>query len=230
MIYVTGDTHGDQSRMLRIEEETGIGDGDHLIVCGDFGYIFRNDQTENAFLDDLERRPYTICFCDGNHENFDAIGSYPILTWNGGKIHRIRRNVIHLMRGQVFDIEGKRIFTMGGAYSIDKYMRFENVSWWSAELPVNSEYREAAASLRECGNRVDYVITHTAPTEIIRRMGHSPDAHDAELCGFLEWIMHEADYERWFFGHWHTDKDVYEKFRAIYYDVERINTNEGNIS
>ena len=165
---------------------------------------------------------YTICFCDGNHENFPAIYSYPTEIWNGGRVHRIRKNIIHLMRGQVFDIEGKKFFTMGGAYSIDKYMRLENVSWWKEELPTNSEYREATSSLKECENHVDYIITHTAPTEIIRRMGYSPDAHDAELCGFLEWVMHEVKFEKWFFGHWHIDNAIYDKFRAIHFDVEKV--------
>ena len=230
MVYITGDTHGEQNRILHIERESGIKEGDYLIVCGDFGYVFTNNLTERHFLDDLEARPYTICFCDGNHENFPAIYEYPTETWNGGRIHRIRKNVIHLMRGQVFEIEGKKFFTMGGAYSIDKYMRFENVSWWKEELPNNSEYREAASSLKENGNAVDYIITHTAPTEIIRHMGYSPDAHDAELCGFLEWVMHEVKFEKWFFGHWHTEKTVLDKFRAIYFDIERVGRNENNIS
>lgn len=222
MIYITGDTHGEQNRILYVEKESGIGEGDYLIVTGDFGYIFRNNLTENNFLNDLEKRPYTILFCDGNHENFPAIYSYPREIWKGGKIHRIRKNVIHLARGQVFDIEGKSFFTMGGAYSIDKYMRFENVSWWKEELPTNSEYREATSSLKERDNRVDYVITHTAPSEIIRRMGYSPDAHDMELCGFLEWIMYEVEFKGWFFGHWHMDKELHDKFRALYYDIVKI--------
>lgn len=151
MIYITGDTHGEQNRILYIEKKTGIKKGDHLIVCGDFGYIFFNNLTENNFLNDLEKRPYTIAFCDGNHENFDAINSYPTETWNGGKVHRIRKNVVHLMRGQVFEIDGKKFFTMGGAYSIDKYRREENISWWKDELPSDEEYKEASISLEKNG-------------------------------------------------------------------------------
>ena len=101
-------------------------------------------------------------------------------------------------------------------------MRFENRSWWKEELPSNSEYREVTASLKENGNCVDYIITHTAPTEIIRHMGQSQDVHDSELCGFLEWVMHEVEFKRWFFGHWHTERVVLDKFRAIYFDIERL--------
>ena len=69
-------------------------------------------------------------------------------------------------------------------------------------------------------HKVDYIVTHTAPREIIRRMGYYPDAHDAELTGFLEWIMYEVKYEEWFFGHWHRDEHIDEKHRAIWFDVE----------
>ncbi|MBQ3356888.1 MAG: hypothetical protein IJG45_07255 [Oscillospiraceae bacterium] len=69
---------------------------------------------------------------------------------------------------------------------------------------------------------MDYVLSHAAPREIIRRMGHSPGDHDLELTGFLEWVMYQTEYKAWFFGHWHTDRKIYEKFRALYYEVIRI--------
>ena len=87
MIYITGDTHGEQNRILQIQNEYHLTNGDTLIICGDFGFLFHNDKQENIFLDDLEKLPYTICFCDGNHENFPAIYSYPVEEWNGGKVH-----------------------------------------------------------------------------------------------------------------------------------------------
>lgn len=44
---------------------------------------------------------------------------YPVAEWHGGKVHRIRPHVLHLMRGQIFELEGCRFFTMGGAKSHD---------------------------------------------------------------------------------------------------------------
>lgn len=222
MIHITGDTHGEQARFSCLTGESTWGKDDILLICGDFGYLFQNDERERDYLDLLEKKPYTICFCDGNHENFPAIFSYPEEIWHGGKIHRIRDNVIHLMRGQVFELEGKRWFSMGGAYSIDRYMRAEGVSFWKEELPSNDEYHEAVRNLAAVGNRVDYVITHTAPREIILRMGYTPDVHDAELTGFLEWVMYEVKFSRWFFGHWHLDREITEKMRALWFDVEDV--------
>lgn len=54
-----------------------------------------------------------------NHENFDRLMAYPVEEWHGGKIQRIRPSVIHLMRGQVFELEEKKLFTFGGASSHD---------------------------------------------------------------------------------------------------------------
>lgn len=47
------------------------------------------------------------------------LNEMPIEYWNGGKIHRVRPSVIHLMRGQVFNLQGKMFFTFGGASSHD---------------------------------------------------------------------------------------------------------------
>ena len=71
------------------------------------------------------------------------------------------------MRGQVYTINGKKIFTFGGAYSIDRYMRKLNYSYWSKEIPNNDEYKEATENLKKVDNKVDYIITHTAPREVI---------------------------------------------------------------
>lgn len=67
--------------------------------------------------------------------------------WNGGKVHQIRPSVLHLMRSQVFTIDGVKFFTMGGAFSHDKQFRKEGVSWWSQELPSCEEYEEAERNL-----------------------------------------------------------------------------------
>lgn len=215
MFYFTGDTHGQIGRFYELKRtHPNLGTNDYIIISGDFGYVFLNNKSEHAWLDDLSKEPYTICFVDGNHENFTALNSYPVEDWCGGKVHKIRHNIIHLMRGQVFNISGKKIFTMGGAYSIDRYMRRLNESYWEEEIPNDAEYKEAANNLKKVDYKVDYVVTHTAPRELVLKMGYYPVPHDMELTGFLEWVMYQTEYKDWFFGHWHIDKD-YEKMHAL---------------
>ena len=135
---------------------------------------------------------------------------------------QIRSNIFMLKRGELYEIEGKKIFAMGGAYSTDRWMRIPYQSWWPQELPDNEEYHHAIDTLEQAGKIVDIVITHTAPQTIIRMLGHVPDPHDLELTGFLEWMMHEVHFRKWYFGHWHTDQEVTLKMTACWFDVYEI--------
>ena len=64
---------------------------------------------------------YVILWIDGNHENFDRLYSdeFPVLDFQGGKVHQIRDNVLHLMRGHVFTLQDHTFFAFGGASSHD---------------------------------------------------------------------------------------------------------------
>ena len=222
MIFITGDTHGERARIDRIQREAHVSKGDYLIICGDFGYIFRNNEDEMRFLDSLEEKDFTICFLDGNHENFPAIDSYPLESWNGGQIHRVRKNILHLMRGEIYTIEGHSFFVMGGAYSIDRPLRTLNVSYWDEELPNSSEYKNASENLKRHGMKVDYILTHTAPSFITRYFRNRFNTLGGELESFLEWIACEVEFREWFFGHWHFDKKLDGKYRALWFDVIQI--------
>ena len=210
LIYVTGDTHAVIERFSEkyIPGESTWTKDDYLIVCGDFGMIFLDNDEEREKLDELAKKPYTILWADGNHENFKALYQYPVETRWGGKVHRIRDNIFHLMRGQFFEIDGNSIFVMGGAYSPDRYRRQKDYSYWDEELPNNEEYDTAIRNLKEHGMKADYIITHTAPKKIICDMGYYPEIHDAELTGFLEWILYECQFQHWYFGHFHEDKNI----------------------
>ena len=223
MLYITGDTHGETSRIWYLERTWHMTWQDTLIICGDFGFIWNGSPRENAFLDQWADSPYTVCFVDGNHENFDLLKLYPEEEWNGGRVHRIRRNILHLMRGQVYTMEGKTFFTMGGAYSIDRYMRTKNISYWDEELPNSDDYHEADRNLKAHDYKVDYVLTHTAPREVIRYLagkGHFfLDEHDAELTGYLEYLRHELQFTHWYFGHFHADMEITDKFTLLFQKV-----------
>ena len=105
MIFVTGDCHADY-RKFTIENfpmQKELSKEDYVIICGDFGGVWSKDtesKEEKWWMNWLEDKPYTTLFVDGNHENFDRLYSYPVEEWHGGKVHKIRPSVIHLMRGQ----------------------------------------------------------------------------------------------------------------------------------
>ena len=177
-IYITGDTHGNIDCQKFNNPYFPAAESDYVIICGDFGAVWDGTEEEQKLLDWYNDKPWTTLFCDGNHDNFDLLSKHPMEEWNGGKVHRIRPKVLHLMRGQVFTIEGKTFFVMGGASSIDKEYRTVGLSWWAEELPSVREMEEGFANLEKVGYKVDYVITHSAPTTVLTSINptYKPDA------------------------------------------------------
>ena len=259
MIYITGDSHGKESKFANfykndksgivnnyMKGESGWGRDDKVIICGDFGYIWFDDSFpelksyNNLVLDILAKKPYEILFVCGNHENFDELYGYPEVIRYGNKVHKIRDNIYHLERGRVYTIEGKTFFTFGGGYSTDKAERNakglnqdpnEPLSWWKEEMPSQEEYDRGVKALEEVNFKVDYIVTHTAPTMIIKEwIMKKPsmasilklESDDEKLRNYLDEVWGAVQYKKWFFGHWHIDEEINEKARALLNDVEVI--------
>jgi len=171
-IYVTGDVHGraeDGSSRFAFKSwplGRALTRDDAAIVAGDFGFVWDGSNAEKYWLDWFESKPWTTCFVDGNHENHHALAGLPVREWNGGLVHEARPHVLHLMRGEVYDITGTTVLTMGGATSHDRQHRREGRSWWPEEMPSEEEMGRCRASLDRVGWRVDCVVTHEAPAAL----------------------------------------------------------------
>ena len=155
------------------------------------------------------------------------MNTYPIEIWNGGKVQKIRESVIHLMRGQIFEIDGKSFFTMGGAKSSDKKYRKEGLTWWKEEEPSNEEKNEALLNLKKCNNNVNYIITHTCPTSLVKVFDkecyNMPFELDrlSEINSFFEELKELIDFDYWYFGHYHCDIDM-DKFNMVFDEIKLI--------
>lgn len=217
MIYVTGDLHGDIDRFKDYEYKK-LRPGDTLLVCGDFGFIWDGSKKEQQNLDKLAEKKYTIAFVDGCHENFDLLEQYKLGIWNGGKAQQIRPNIYHLMRGQIFTIEDKKIFAFGGGHSSDFEYRYDAGTWWEQEQPTHKEILEAIANLEQNNNTVDYIITHEPPASLKDCLGVDVFQR-LEVHAFFEDIIKACNYRKWFFGKCHIDKYIPLKFYAVFEDV-----------
>ena len=246
-IFITGDTHGDFSRLhpAAFPEQSNLTKEDYIIICGDFGGVWDGSDTEQQWLDWLAARPFTTLFVSGNHENFDLLRSYPISQWHGGLVQAICPSVLHLMRGQLYDICGKRIFTMGGASSHDirdgilepddpdyerkirqlnaagALFRVNHRSWWKEELPSEEKYRTAKAMLDKAGWGVDYIITHCCPSSIQNIFSGGRYQRDA-LTDFFDEVRERCRFKYWFFGHYHENMVVEKKFVMLYEQIIRL--------
>ena len=246
-IFCTGDCHGDFLRFEKeyFQEQENMTRDDTMIITGDFGAIWNGEPQDAKQLDWLETLPFTTLFVCGNHENFDELYAYPVEEWHGGKVHRIRPHVLHLMRGQVFEMEGYTFFTMGGARSVDvwdgilepddpkfelKYwamrrmnavFRVNHYSWWEQELPSDEEYAEARRNLERVNHEVDYIITHCAPDSVQDELSDRKYIHD-KLTAFLEEVKNQTKFHYWLFGHYHDNKNFGDKFVLLYEQIVQV--------
>lgn len=253
-IWITGDIHGKPERLgvqsfYEQKEFSGNKDDNIAIIAGDFGLVWQRDEEgigEKYWFKWLEDKPFTTVFVDGNHENHVRLNQYPVKEWNGGLVHEIRPHILHLMRGQVFIIEGKKFFTFGGASSHDvqdgildyedkdwkekahilnqqgKYMyRIKGLSWWEEELPTEEEMQIGIDNLKKHNNKVDFIITHTPSASVIALLGHGLYEQD-RLTQYLENIKCNTEYTRMFSGHMHVNKQINDKDILLYEQIIRI--------
>lgn len=218
MIYITGDCHRDFSRFESLRNRRDIR---YMIICGDFGGLWYGqdaDVENNKVLQQLAVYPWTTLFVDGNHENFSLLNSFQISPWCGGSVHQIVPNkVIHLMRGQIYLLENKHIFTMGGASSVDKLQRIENISWWREELPNYAECHQALNNLDNFNFSVDYIVSHEAPHFLLSEVLEGKQIFEANsLSKFLTQIATSVRYKNWYFGHYHQNKDYSANCSCLY--------------
>ncbi|MCI7768045.1 MAG: serine/threonine protein phosphatase [Oscillospiraceae bacterium] len=221
MLYITGDTHCPidihklNSRHFPCD---GLTRDDYVIICGDAGLVwYKTDKEDDFWQNWLQGKPWTTLFVDGNHENHAKLDEYPVSEWMGGNVHFIKPDVIHLMRGQVYEIDGLKLFTMGGAASGDKKYRKENVSWWAREMPSPEEYDTAMENLAKHGNKVDMILSHCAPTWVHCTIDVLRETN--ELTDFLQKIYETVDFRKWYFGHYHLDRQFDERMRCVYNDI-----------
>ena len=239
-IIVTGDIHGNPFQRLNLEnfpEGKTFTKEDYVIILGDFGLVWDDSAMEHSCLDWLENKPWTTLFIDGNHENYDLLNKFPIEEWGGGRVQKIRSSVIHLLRGEVYDIGGYKFLAMGGARSHDiqdgilevgdprikiwkkdnfKLFRINHISWWEEEIPNEEERKNALKNLAENDYKVDYILTHEAPSSDVVLMDHLL-YHPDEYSRWLEMeIRQKVRYKKWFFGHYHLNLDVNEKETCLF--------------
>lgn len=81
-------------------------------------------------------------------------------------------------------------------------------------MPSDQEYSNAENNLKKNNYKFDYVITHSAPTSIQTEIAHTYEIN--ELTEFLKKIKYSVVCEKWFFGHYHQDNSIDDKYVAIF--------------
>lgn len=109
------------------------------------------------------------------------------------------------------EIDGIKIFYISGAWSIDRAMRVEGISWWRDEEMSVAELSKAFDLYYEV--KPDIVISHDGPGQATRKMinqyrvvnDYGLTVHDTKTGYALGAMFTAHEPSKWFFGHWHDD-------------------------
>ena len=256
MIYITGDTHGNIDMFPKLNTENfpqqkEMTKDDILIVAGDFGVPWGDEKLDKHLIQEYNNRNFTTCFVDGNHDNFDILNSLPTERWHGGNIHRVSDSIVHMMRGEIYDIEGYSFWTFGGARSHDiqggileltdpmfreKKKHLDHM--WNMTRSMRYTYRinhkewwkEEMPTSKEMEYGWENLKNHNFKVDFI--ITHCPPTsiiaqmgmHGSdELSDYLQKVKQMTDFKQWYFGHMHVDRPFYwERTIGIYNNITRL--------
>lgn len=215
MIYVTGDVHGDLNRK-NIKAIKKLKKNDTAIICGDFGFVFDDSKEEKKALKKLSKYRCTILFVDGSHENHKLIKSHKTDYIYGNHAYKITDNIYCIMRGSVHIIEGNKILFIGGGQRQDLYSGLYLDMDYNDEFITNEDIDNAFKNLIEFNNDIDYVVTHEAPLNIKHFLTIN-EIENTSYCSIaLQKLCEKINFKKWFFGYYHIDKVISNKYIATY--------------
>lgn len=225
MLCITADTHGDYSRFLHKKIKT-LRKDDVLLICGDFGFIWDGSPKEKSILKKIGAKKHKTLFISGGHENHSLLSEYPETELFGGQARCICGNLYMLGSGEIFDIDGLKLFTFGGGQPSDIDVRIENSPWWDQEVPEEQCIDSGRKKLAELGNKVDYIITHEPPASIAEFLdgGRSAVSPMSRLNIFFDELKTETEFKMWFFGKLHRNKIIPPKYAAVFDEPYIIET------
>lgn len=215
MIYLTGDIHGDPTRIELFCSKMNLTENDTIIMLGDVGLNYYGGKRDKLPKRILSSLPVTFLCIHGNHEmRPQTIPEYKPMLWKGGRVlvDDSNSNILFAEDGEIFNLDGKKALAIGGAYSVDKFYRLQRgFGWWADEQPSELIKRKVERVVSECKD-IDIVLSHTCPKKYIPTEMFLPmidqTTVDNSTEEWLDLIEESVNYKAWYCGHWHTDKHI----------------------
>lgn len=227
MIYITGDTHREFYRLHNIEKNKN----NILIILGDTGINYYLDERDKTLKEQLNSYNIKLFCVQGNHEERpENISTYKEIDMFGGKvfIEEAYPNLIFAKNGELYDIDNKKVLVMGGAYSVDKNYRIIYRYPWFKDEQLSKEEMDNILNKYK-GQHIDIVLSHTCPlkyepTEVFMK-GIDQSNVDKSMENFLDKVEESIDYDKWYCGHYHTEKQI-DKLEFMFGRIKVFNKDE----
>lgn len=229
MVYVTGDLHGQFGRVKYFAREAETSYKDTLVVLGDVGLNYNLNTVDWYRKRDAASIPVTMLCVHGNHEARPTKKMrYQEKEFAGGTVLYEPEfpSLLFAVDGEIYRLNGKQCLVIGGAYSVDKMYRLASgAKWFPDEQPSEKIKEKVERVLYERDYRVDMVLSHTCPIQYIPTEVFLPMIDQKTVDNSTErWlgeIEEQLDYDRWWCGHYHTEKTI-DKMRFLYGSVREL--------
>lgn len=211
--FITGDIHGD---VTRIEDFCKVNKDvidSTIIILGDCGFNYFENIRDMILKERANKLGITLLCIKGNHEiHPDQLDYYKTKEWNGAPVYYEEDfpNILFAKDGEIYTIGDRKVFVIGGAYSVDKYYRLATgMKWFPSEQPSAETKMFSLKTLDKNGWKADIVLSHTSPlkTQPVHMFLPTTDQStvDNSTEEFLEEISDKLDFDKWYFGHYHAD-------------------------
>lgn len=88
-------------------------------------------------------------------------------------------------------------------------------------MPSDEEMEEGRRNLQNCNNTVDFIVTHCCSSSTQVTLSFGAYKQDI-LTSYLEEIKQTVQYKKWFFGHYHDNRNVNAEEILLYEQMIRI--------
>ena len=134
--------------------------------------------------------------------------------------------IYYLLKMEKYNFNNHKVLVIGGAYSVDKYFRLaRGYNWYESEQPDDKIKNKVKKVLKDLDNKVDIILSHTCPYKYLPREmfleGIDQSTVDNSTEYFLDEIEESADYNSWYCGHYHTDKEI-DKIIFMFHKIEEF--------
>ncbi len=246
-VFITGDKHRNFYDLVRAStgaavynmfgKQCQLNEGDTVVLLGDSEINYVDEQINiNAVKRFVAEIPFNFFVIHGNHENRASnVKGYEEVNYCGGKalMQPNYPNIIFAIDGEVYELPDKdgnvlKCMAIGGAYSVDKYLRLSyGHKWWSDEQPSPEIKAKVEDKLNTLGRKIDVIFSHTCPKKFVPRelFLNNPaitrTVIDNSTEEWLDDIEDRLEYKRWYFGHFHGSK-MNSKYRLLFNDFCRL--------
>ena len=204
-----------------------------VIVLGDFGANYYKTKHDWKTKHQAAKFEYTIYALRGNHEDRACNMEKPIYVIdefvNGMVCYEEEFPNIRYFMDCVaeYEIMGKKVLCIPGAYSVDKWYRLQNDFHWFAEEQLSAE--EMSHAEKEFGGKYyDFVFSHTAPLDweptdlFLNYIDQSTVDKTMEV--WMNKFKEMINWKCWCFGHYHADRVERPYVEQFYVEVEDLAT------